>query len=53
MDVVFQYEKGEELKVFYHASAAAICDGNLPSIAMQYILATIPKTSSKGRNIKS
>ena len=25
-------EKGEELKVPYYASAAAICDGNLPYI---------------------
>jgi hypothetical protein len=25
-------ERGEELKVLYHASAAAACDGNLPYI---------------------
>jgi hypothetical protein len=57
----FNIKKGEELKVPYHASAAAICDGNLPymtaachmwrqlatcngnlpPIAMQYILATV------------
>ena len=25
-------EKGEELKIPYHTSAAAVCDGNLPYI---------------------
>ena len=25
-------ERGKELKVSYHASAAAVCDGNLPYI---------------------
>jgi len=34
-------KKGEELKVPYHASAAVTRDGNLPPIAMQYILATL------------
>ena len=37
----FNTKKGEELKVPYHASAAVTRDGNLPPIAMQYILATV------------
>jgi len=37
----FNTKKGEELKVPYHASAAVKRNGNLPPIAMQYILATV------------
>ena len=32
----FNTRKGEELKVPYHASVAAIRDGNLPPIVMIY-----------------
>ena len=38
-------KKGEELKVPYYASAVVTRDGNLPPIAMQYILAIIAKYS--------
>ena len=35
-------KKGEEFKVPYYASAAAVCDGNLPYIKgnLPYIIAT-------------
>jgi len=38
---LFNTKKGEELKVPYHASATVTHNGNLPPIAMQYILATL------------
>ena len=42
----FNTKKGKELKAPYHASVAAIHNGNLPPIAMRYILAITTITAA-------